>query len=121
LQGATSFVKHYPIMSFLYILGLGLMCFCSGLMPSEEASDEYSRLLREADFENNQLDQAELKYAKQNARYQSTRGFLGFSCDATCNREYQAYRHHNFLLFPLKELHSNSTRPGVARLMTQHY
>ena len=32
----------------LVVLGLGLMCFASGLMPSEEASDEYSRLLREA-------------------------------------------------------------------------
>jgi|LauGreSuBDMM15SN_2_FD.fasta_scaffold2963039_1 hypothetical protein len=46
-------------------------------MPSEEASDEYSRLLREADYENTAVDQAELKYAKQNARYQQARGFLG--------------------------------------------
>ena len=59
------------------------------MMPSEEASDEYSRLLQDADYENTLVDQAELKYAKQNARYQQTRGFLGFSCDARCNREYQ--------------------------------
>ncbi len=140
-QGATKFVKHYPVTSFLYILGLGLMCFATGrgaarrnegpardplcacpapatpqragprarcvracdcterarcdsprgraapgLMPSEEASDEYSRLLREADYENTLVDQAELKYAKQNARYQQTRGFLGFSCDARWQR-----------------------------------
>jgi len=87
--GATKFVKAYPVTSFLYILGLGLMCFASGLMPSEEAADEYSRLLQEADHETNILETAELKVAKQNARYQNTRGFLGFSCDTKCNQEYQ--------------------------------
>jgi anti-sigma factor RsiW len=29
-KGATKFVKHYPVTSFLYILGLGLMCFATG-------------------------------------------------------------------------------------------
>ena len=92
-KGATTFVKHYPMTSALYILGIGLMCFASGLLPSEEASEEYGRLLREADYENTIVDQAQLKVAKQNARYQQTRGFLGFSCDARCNREYQHLQH----------------------------
>ena len=29
-KGATKFVKHYPVTSFLYILGIGLMCFATG-------------------------------------------------------------------------------------------
>lgn len=32
-KGATAFVKNYPATSFLYILGLGLMCFASGNAP----------------------------------------------------------------------------------------
>lgn len=92
-RGAKTFVKHYPVTSCLYVLGLGLMCFASGLMPSEDASDEYSRLLREADYENTAVDQAELKVERQNARYQHSRGFLGFSCDANCNREYKTLTH----------------------------
>ena len=93
-KGATKFVKAYPVTSVLYILGLGLMCFASGLMPSEEAADEYSRLLQEADYETSILETAELKVAKQNARYQNTRGFLGFSCDTACNREYQTLQRY---------------------------
>mmetsp|Transcript_4964 Transcript_4964/g.7292 ORF Transcript_4964/g.7292 Transcript_4964/m.7292 type:complete len:393 (+) Transcript_4964:73-1251(+) len=93
-KGATKFVKAYPVTSVLYILGLGLMCFASGLMPSEEAADEYSRLLQEADYETSILETAELKVAKQNGRYQNTRGFMGFSCDTACNREYQTLQRY---------------------------
>jgi len=32
-KGATAFVKNYPATSFLYILGIGLMCFASGNAP----------------------------------------------------------------------------------------
>ena len=92
-RGGAKFVRSYPIASALYVLGIGLMCFASGLMPSEEASDEYSRLLQEADFENRVVEQAEIKVARQNAIYQNARGFLGFSCDVKCNREYQTLQH----------------------------
>jgi len=86
---AKQFVKKHPLTTFFYVLGFGLMFFASGVMPSEEATDEYARGLQDAEFETIKVDSAELDVARQNARYQNTRGFLGFFCDTACNREYK--------------------------------
>eukprot|EP00960_Hanusia_phi_P053805 762462-Hanusia_phi.AAC.8 len=88
-RGAKAIVQKFPVMTFLYILGLCLMLFATGMMPSEGANEEYSRLLQEAEYETSMVDQLERKVAVQSRKYHESRGFLGFSCDSSCMHAYE--------------------------------
>jgi len=75
------------VTSFLWAAGLALMLFVSGVAVSEEADEAFGRLLEGAQVENRAVEAVELRAVQQSARYHNSRGFLGFTCNAACQRE----------------------------------
>jgi hypothetical protein len=56
-----------------------------------QANEQYAELLESSQAETSALETAQMKAGRYNQEYQQSRGFLGFSCDANCNRKYQQY------------------------------
>jgi len=83
-RGGTYVVKNYPVTSFLYLLGMVLMMFATGMTVSEQAHEDYARLLESSEAETSALESAQMRHAQASQAYQSSRGFLGFGCNKQC-------------------------------------
>eukprot|EP00285_Hemiselmis_virescens_P012640 CAMPEP_0173393538 /NCGR_PEP_ID=MMETSP1356-20130122/22171_1 /TAXON_ID=77927 ORGANISM="Hemiselmis virescens, Strain PCC157" /NCGR_SAMPLE_ID=MMETSP1356 /ASSEMBLY_ACC=CAM_ASM_000847 /LENGTH=267 /DNA_ID=CAMNT_0014351577 /DNA_START=21 /DNA_END=820 /DNA_ORIENTATION=- len=88
-RGGAYVAKKFPITTFLYLLGMLLMLFASGITVSESAHEEYAELLESSQAETSALEAAEQRHALASRDYHQSRGFLGFGCDQRC-QQYKA-------------------------------
>lgn len=90
VNGAVHVARTYPKLTAAYVIGLSVLMFASGFAVDAITKREFHVQMAKVErLEATQLDKAFMKQQRAYDHYYYSKGW--FSCDTTCNNNYNSY------------------------------